>query len=101
MISPKKEDIDRLEKLVDDASAPKEPHGEDVGSRIEIALDDMVHDLKSKEGSNINNCGIRDQIEYILEGYTPGEGGVTEFEEDLKEIIEEARKEEDELANDS
>ena len=31
------------------------------------ALDEIVHDLKSREASGINNGGLRDQVEYILE----------------------------------
>ena len=32
---------------------------------VNIALDDLVHDLKSTEASNINNSGIRCQLTYL------------------------------------
>jgi hypothetical protein len=32
----------------------------------ELDLDEMVHDYKSGEASNINNGGVADQLEYIL-----------------------------------
>ena len=32
-----------------------------------IALDDVVHDLKSKEASEINNGGAKEQVRYIIE----------------------------------
>jgi len=30
------------------------------------ALDDLVHDLKSKEASTINNCGVEVQVKYLI-----------------------------------
>jgi hypothetical protein len=32
-------------------------------------LDEMVHDGKSLEASNINNAGLEAQIEYLVEQY--------------------------------
>ena len=32
---------------------------------VNIALDDLVHDLKGKEASNINNSGVRCQLTYL------------------------------------
>jgi hypothetical protein len=32
---------------------------------VNIALDHLVHDLKSTEASNINNSGIRCQLTYL------------------------------------
>jgi hypothetical protein len=34
-------------------------------------LDDLVHELKSAEASSINNGGINEQIEYIIEQLGP------------------------------
>ena len=31
-------------------------------------LDDLVHDMKSLEASNINNEGVESQIDYLLAG---------------------------------
>jgi len=43
---------------------------EDYGVLAEN-LDDEVHDLKSREGSAINNSDLQGQVEYLLEqGYT-------------------------------
>ncbi|MBE3144540.1 MAG: hypothetical protein IMZ61_11545 [Planctomycetes bacterium] len=36
-------------------------------------LDELVHDLKSKEASSINNGGIQEQITYIIEQLGPTE----------------------------
>jgi hypothetical protein len=33
----------------------------------EGSLDEVVHDLKSSEASNINNSGVQAQIDYILQ----------------------------------
>lgn len=30
-------------------------------------LDDLVHDMKAGEASNINNSGVEAQVEYLLE----------------------------------
>lgn len=35
----------------------------------EMTLDDEVHDAKSSEAADINNSGIRGQLQYLLEGY--------------------------------
>jgi hypothetical protein len=32
-----------------------------------IQLDELVHDLKSSEASDINNAGLEAQVEYIYE----------------------------------
>ena len=32
---------------------------------VNIAMDDLVHDLKGKEASNINNSGVRCQLTYL------------------------------------
>jgi len=32
---------------------------------VNIAMDDLVHDLKGKEASNISNSGIRCQLTYL------------------------------------
>jgi len=29
-------------------------------------LDEMIHDLKAREAAEINNCGLDDQLSYIL-----------------------------------
>jgi hypothetical protein len=39
-----------------------------------IQLDDVVHDLKSSEASDINNQGAKAQIEYIVEALGEEEG---------------------------
>jgi hypothetical protein len=36
-------------------------------------LDELVHELKSKEASSINNGGIQEQIKYIVEQLGPTE----------------------------
>ena len=33
----------------------------------EGCLDELVHDLKTQEASNINNSGVQDQVTYIIE----------------------------------
>jgi hypothetical protein len=35
----------------------------------EGCLDELVHDLKSSEASSINNSGVQDQVDYIVESY--------------------------------
>ena len=48
--------------------------------RIEdIDLDDLVHDLVSRMGSDINNGGIHDQITYLL-----GELGEADTEREIR-----------------
>jgi hypothetical protein len=45
----------------------------------EQALDDIVHDVKSREASNINNEGWQSQIDFLLDaGYS---------EEELREML--------------
>ncbi|AOQ24584.1 hypothetical protein MTAT_19270 [Moorella thermoacetica] len=34
-----------------------------------VFLDDVVHELKSKEAAEINNCGLEAQLEYILDAH--------------------------------
>lgn len=34
---------------------------------LEDELDDMVHDVASQAGSGVNNCGPREQYEYLIE----------------------------------
>jgi len=45
-----------------------------------IALDDIVHDLKSQEASDINNGGAKAQIDYIIQVYGE-EAGIKKIKE--------------------
>lgn len=47
-------------------------------------LDDIIHELKSKEASGLNNAGVEDQVEYLLETLV--------FEEAVKLIKSETGK---------
>lgn len=33
---------------------------------VDNLLDDLVHEAASVEASNVNNCGIEGQVEYLL-----------------------------------
>ena len=47
-----------------------------------IALDDIVHDLKSQEASAINNGGVKAQIDYIIQVYGE-EAGIKKIEDTI------------------
>ena len=47
------------------------------------ALDETVHDIKSGEASDINNGGLKDQIEFILKSFGEREG-----EEEIRKKLE-------------
>jgi hypothetical protein len=47
-----------------------------------ITLDDIVHDMKSAEASDINNGGAKAQVEYIIESLGE-EAGIKKIEEAL------------------
>lgn len=40
---------------------------------VNIALDDLVHDIKGREASNINNSGVRAQLVYLKLNLTEAE----------------------------
>lgn len=63
---------DQLKKLIDRLQVT-------IGDEdLSIRLDDLVHELKSKEASAINNGGVYEQVSYILE--QQGEEGIRTLE---------------------
>ena len=51
-------------------------------SDLELALDELVHDEKSREASSINNGGYKDQLAYLLSrGWT-----LEELEDQIDDI---------------
>jgi hypothetical protein len=64
-------DRDTILRVIADARSA----GHDVSNDdMALALDDLVHDVKSHEASAINNSGIDTQVEFLLNS------GVTEDE---------------------
>ena len=61
---------------------------------LEGCLDDLIHDLKSKEASDINNAGTESQILFIVASLgapkaiqeIEDELGLTPVEEDVNEV---------------
>lgn len=47
----------------------------------EDALDELVHDAKSGEASNINNGGFTDQVDYLVEAL-----GYADLEKQIREL---------------
>ena len=41
--------------------------------KTEEDLGDLVHDCKSAEASSLNNCGMDEQITFLIESLGPGE----------------------------
>lgn len=48
-------------------------------TEMQIALDDLVHDTKSQEASEINNGGPESQVQYLLESGFSLEDIITEI----------------------
>lgn len=51
----------------------------------ETVLDEQVYDMKSEEASQINNEGIRSQLEYVMAGWTNEEDIVAELDRMIEE----------------
>lgn len=48
---------------------------------MDDCLDESVHDVKSQEASEINNKGVEEQAEFLIDAF-----GMDEFEKLLKEM---------------
>lgn len=51
-------DVERLLTLIEEHDLPEE------------ALDDLVHDAKSREASVLNNGGLEEQLTYLLDWHS-------------------------------
>jgi hypothetical protein len=74
------EAAERLTKLASELWAQKDRNEHE----IDELLDDTVHNLTSEVASNVNNGGLFNQVEYLIE-----QCGIASAEQEIRKLIEE------------
>lgn len=61
----------------------------------EMVLDDLVHDVKSREASAINNDGLKAQVDYLIGYGLSPEEIITEIDEKAREARDDQYEDDD------